>query len=114
MVAAATVPSTSRNATPARGRRCATSRVDVRPTAPTLRPRTSRPAGRVMIMAADRPPRMPRDPQDLERDSEADEWVGALKADRADRRAEAHREAHVPVRARVVAVRDQRRAVQAA
>src|SRR6478735_5397658 len=59
-----------------------------------------------------RPPGLPRDPQDDERDHEADDRVGGGQAERDDDRAGHHREADEPVRARVVAVGDERRALE--
>ena len=50
-------------------------------------PRTAAPPSMVVVMVApcDRPPRLPGDPQDHERDRQADERVRASQADRDDR-----------------------------
>src|SRR5205814_2340670 len=65
------------------------------------------------IGGRDGAPRLPRDPQDRERDDEADDRI-------ADRRSESHDESagddaqrHVAVRSPVIAVRDHRRAREA-
>lgn len=59
------------------------------------------------------PPRVQGDPEDDRGDREADQRVGDRQADRDDRRRGDHGEADVGVGARVVAVGDQGRAVEA-
>src|SRR5262249_13708320 len=72
------------------------------------------PGAPLMSVDAASPPGLPGDPQDHERDGEADEWVGHRGADRNGERRYDHGEADVGIRARVVAVGDQGRAVDAA
>src|SRR5215208_7447885 len=65
-----------------------------------------------MDAGADRPPRLPGDPQDDDRDREADDRITDLKAERDDDRTRDHCEADEPVDAGMVSIGDQRRARQ--
>ena len=67
-----------------------------------------------VVVAADRPPRLPRDAQDDERDGQPDERVGDRDAEGDDRGGRDDAERHVGVRAGVVAVGDEGGAVQPA
>src|SRR5215207_9469011 len=67
-----------------------------------------------MDAGADRLPRLPGNPQDDDRDREADDRIADLKTEGDHYRARDHREADEPVDAGVVPVGDQRRARQPA
>ena len=80
------------------------------PAAPSLRIRPVRstfdPASMGVLVPADGSPRLPRDPEDHERDPEADDRVREIEAKGDDRGARDHAEADVGVGAGVVAVGD--------
>ena len=57
-------------------------------------------------------PGRPCDPEDNERDPQADEWIGELVTDRYGDRARDHAERDDPVYAGVVAVCDERRTLE--
>ncbi len=61
------------------------------------------------LRCADRPPRLPRDAQDDERDREPDQWIAELEAERDDDRAADDSERDETVGACVIAVGDERR-----
>ena len=66
----------------------------------------------VRVAAAHGPPRVPGDLDNDDGDREPDQWVGDLQADRDRDRAGDHREADVGIGSGVVAVGDERRAVE--
>lgn len=66
----------------------------------------------VVICAADRLPRGPRDPQDRQRDRQADQRIGDRRAERDHDRRGDDAKRHERVGARMVAVRDQSRTGQ--